>query len=49
LQEEAGFFFADVDIKYGTVVGNIVSQSTQILGLVLITKYAWEIRSKEGH
>jgi len=27
----------------------IVSQWTQILGLVLITKYAWEIRSKEGH
>src|SRR5215467_2190688 len=39
---------SDVDSKYGAVVGNIVSQWTQILGLVLITKYAWEVRSKEG-
>jgi len=39
---------SDVDSKYGAVVGNIVSQWTQILGLVVITKYAWEVRSKEG-
>ena len=40
---------SDVDSKYGAVVGNIVSQWTQLLGLVLITKYASEIGSKEGH
>jgi hypothetical protein len=40
---------SDVNSKYGAVVGNIVSQWTQLLGLVLITKYASEIRSKEGH
>jgi hypothetical protein len=40
---------SNVDSKYGAVVGNIVSQWTQLLGLVLITKYASEIRSKEGH
>lgn len=40
---------SDVDSKYGAVAGNIVSQWTQIIGLVLITKYAWEVRSKEGH
>ena len=39
---------SDVNSKYGAVAGNIVSQWTQILGLVLITKYAWEVRSKEG-
>jgi hypothetical protein len=38
----------DVDSKWGAVLGNIVSQWTQIIGLVLITKYAWEVRSKEG-
>jgi hypothetical protein len=40
---------SDVDSKYGAVVGNIVSQWTQLVGLVLITKYASEIGSKEGH
>ena len=40
---------SDVDSKYGAVVGNIVSQWTQLLGIVLITKYASEIGSKEGH
>ena len=39
---------SNVDSKYGAVSGNIVSQWTQIVGLVLITKYAWEVRSKEG-
>jgi hypothetical protein len=40
---------SDVDSKAGTVVGNIVSDWTQLLGLVLITKYARERGSKEGH
>jgi hypothetical protein len=34
--------------KYGQVVGNIVSEWTQILGLVLMTKYLGEFGSKEG-
>jgi hypothetical protein len=40
---------SDVDGKAGAVVGNIVSDWTQVLGLVLITKYARERGSKEGH
>ena len=32
----------------GQVVGNIVSEWTQILGIVLITKYTREIGSKES-
>jgi hypothetical protein len=40
---------SDVDSKAGTVVGNVVSDWTQLLGLVLITKYARERGSKEGH
>jgi len=39
----------EVDSKYGQVVGNIVSDWTQVLGLVVITKYARERGSKEGH
>jgi hypothetical protein len=39
---------SDVDSKSGQVVGNIVSNWTQVLGLVLITKYARERGSKEG-
>lgn len=35
--------------KWGQVVGNIVSEWTQILGLVLITKKLLEVGSKEGH
>ncbi|HEY7171303.1 MAG TPA: hypothetical protein VH417_10685 [Vicinamibacterales bacterium] len=38
----------DVDSKTGAVIGNIVSDWTQVLGLVLITKYARERGSKEG-
>ena len=34
--------------KAGQVVGNIVSEWTQILGLVVITKYTSEWGSKEG-
>jgi hypothetical protein len=37
-----------VDGKWGQVVGNIVSEWTQVLGLVLITKFARESRSKES-
>jgi hypothetical protein len=37
----------DANGKTGQVVGNIVSEWTQVLGLVVITKYTREIRSKE--
>jgi hypothetical protein len=40
---------SDVDSKSGQVIGNIVSDWTQVLGLVLMTKYARERGSKEGH
>jgi hypothetical protein len=39
---------SDVDGKYGQVLGNIVSEWTQVLGLVIITKYARERGSAEG-
>jgi hypothetical protein len=39
---------SDVDSKSGQVVGNIVSAWAQLLGLVVITKYARESGSKEG-
>lgn len=38
----------DPDGKAGQVVGNILSEWTQILGLVVITKYTREMGSKEG-
>ena len=40
---------SDVSSRWGQVVGNIVSAWAQVLGLVIITKYAWETGSKEGH
>ena len=40
---------SDVGSRWGQVVGNIVSAWVQVLGLVIITKYAWETGSKEGH
>jgi hypothetical protein len=42
--------FASMDPqgKWGQVVGNIVSEWTQILGLVLLTKRLIEVRSKES-
>jgi hypothetical protein len=40
---------SEVDSKSGQVIGNIVSDWTQVLGLVLMTKYARERGSKEGH
>ena len=39
---------SDVSSRWGQVVGNIVSAWVQLLGLVIITKYAWETGSKEG-
>jgi hypothetical protein len=39
----------DPGSKWGQVVGNIVSEWTQILGLVLMTKRLMEVGSKEGH
>ena len=38
----------EVDGKAGEVVGNIVSEWTQLIGIVLITKYTREIGSKES-
>jgi hypothetical protein len=38
----------DPNGKTGQVIGNIVSEWTQVLGLVVITKYAHEVGSKEG-
>jgi hypothetical protein len=38
----------DVDSKSGQLIGNILSDWTQVLGLVLLTKYARERGSKEG-
>jgi formate-dependent nitrite reductase membrane component NrfD len=40
---------SDVDSKAGQVLGNVVSDWTQVLGLVIITKYARERGSKEGN
>jgi len=39
---------SDVDSKAGAVIGNILSDWTQVLGLVVITKYARERGSEEG-
>jgi hypothetical protein len=38
----------DSESKWGEVVGNIVSEWTQIFGLVLLTKKLIEVRSKES-
>ena len=38
----------DANGKTGQVVGNIVSEWTQVLGLVVMTKYLGETRSKES-
>ena len=42
--------YASVDAngRAGQVIGNIVSEWTQLLGLVVMTKYMHEIGSKEG-
>ena len=39
----------DPNSKWGQVVGNIVSEWTQILGLVLLTKHLIEYHSKESN
>ena len=38
----------DAEGKTGEVVGNIVSEWTQVLGIVVITKYTREVGSKES-
>ena len=43
------FARSELDSKSGQVLGNIFSDWTQVLGLVLLTKYARESGSKEGH
>jgi ABC-type Co2+ transport system permease subunit len=42
------FAISDPDSKWGQVVGNIVSEWTQIFGLVLLTKKLVEANSKES-
>ena len=43
-------FYARIDAngKTGQVVGNVVSEWTQLLGIVVITKYTRDIGSKES-
>jgi hypothetical protein len=41
------FWSMDSESKWGQVVGNIVSEWTQILGLVLMNKRLMEVGSKE--
>src|SRR5262249_29315048 len=43
------FARSEVESKSGQAVGNIASNWIQLVGLVLITKYASERASKEGH
>ena len=42
------YTYVDSESKWGQVVGNIVSEWTQILGLVLLTKKCIEKSSKES-
>jgi len=42
------YAFVDSESKWGQVVGNIVSEWTQLLGLVLLTKRLVERKSKES-
>jgi hypothetical protein len=37
------------EAKWGEVVGNIVSEWVQLLGLVLLTKRLIEVKSKASH
>jgi hypothetical protein len=43
------FAASDPNSKWGQVVGNIVSEWTQIFGMVLLTKKLVESHSKESH
>jgi hypothetical protein len=45
----AAFALSDPTSKWGQVIGNIVSEWTQILGIVLLTKGLLEAHSKESH
>jgi hypothetical protein len=42
------YFKVDAENKWGSVVGNIVSEWTQVIGLVLLTKRLTEQHSKES-
>ena len=42
------YAYSDSESKWGQVVGNIVSEWTQIVGLVLLTKKLVEVGSKES-
>lgn len=44
----AAFRAMDANSRWGQVVGNIVSEWTQIIGLVLMTKRLIEVGSKES-
>lgn len=44
----AVFAKSDPEGKWGQVVGNIVSEWTQIIGIVVLTKHLIEYRSKES-
>jgi len=43
------FAKSDPNSKWGQVVGNVVSEWTQIFGMVLLTKRLLETHSKESH
>ena len=43
------YIHADPESKWGQVVGNVLSEWTQILALVLMTKRLIETHSKESH
>jgi hypothetical protein len=42
------YLAVDSESKWGQVVGNVVSEWTQLLGLVLLTKRLIELKSKES-
>jgi hypothetical protein len=44
----AAFVHSDATSKWGQVIGNIVSEWTQILGIVILTKGLLETHSKES-
>ena len=43
------YIHADPESKWGQVVGNVLSEWTQILALVILTKRLIETHSKESH
>lgn len=44
----AAFAHSDPTSKWGQVIGNIVSEWTQIIGIVILTKSLLEVHSKES-